>query len=69
MKEKAMLGEAFFQHNHMRAKQTVTTKQMQEIFFDTDGRILTCGNFHDLGYRKLCPGVYELFLKPEQEVS
>jgi hypothetical protein len=65
--ERARLGDMFYNQAFKNAKQTVTTKQMKEIFFDTDGRILTCGHFLNLGYRKLCPGIYELFLKPDDE--
>ena len=61
-----ILSEMFYRFPE-KAKQTVTTKEMKAIFIHTDGRILTCGHFRDIGYRKLCPGVYELFLKPDNE--
>lgn len=46
------------------ATQTVTAKEMRDIFIQTDGRILAKGYFRDICYKKMCPGVYELFLKP-----
>jgi len=46
-----------------RFTQTMTLKQLQETMLHYDGQILACGEFWHIRYKKLCPGVYNVYLE------
>ena len=46
MNEKATLHQMFYSGMYRNARQTVTAKEMRDIFMATDGRILTNGQLN-----------------------
>jgi hypothetical protein len=48
-----------------RATANSNNRRLKDIFMQNNGRIIAKGSFRQLGHRKLCPGVYEIFLKQD----
>ncbi len=55
--------------NHWRSEtyyETMPLRDLQEIMLDSDGWIIFNGCKRALGYKKIAPGIYRLFKKPEE---
>jgi hypothetical protein len=44
--------------------QRITSKQLQEMFLNKLEHLIFQGHMRWLGYKKVAPGVYEIFKKP-----
>ena len=45
-------------------RQTVTLAELQIIMQEHHGKMIVAGQLRELGQKKLCPDVYEVFLAP-----
>jgi hypothetical protein len=43
---------------------TVPIRDLKKVFLETGGSLTVKGKVRELGYKRLCPGVFSLFLKP-----
>jgi hypothetical protein len=44
--------------------QRITTKELQQMFLGKQEHIIFQGHMRNIGYRKVAPGIYEIFKKP-----
>jgi hypothetical protein len=62
-----ILGDQFWRLPDPR--QTITIKQLQNLFLERDGKIIVKGNLLTLAFRKVCPGIYEIFLAEQPGIK
>jgi hypothetical protein len=43
---------------------TVPIRDLKKVYLITGGYVTVKGKIRELGYKRLCPGVFSLFLKP-----
>ena len=46
---------------------TMPLKDLQETMLATDGDIISWGNIRKIGFKRMCPGIYQVFLVPLKE--